>query len=117
MAFIAQELLIHAHSEQETFYKALEASETTAEEALHGKKEHQEIEDQINLILDSKVFGAPWEKEVEQLKGMVDHHVKEEENTIFKKAKKILSDDEAYALKEKMHYLKRKLVKTMEKTT
>ncbi|AUH74281.1 hemerythrin domain-containing protein [Legionella sainthelensi] len=112
---IAQELLVHAHSEQETFYRALQLFETTKENAVHGKKEHKEIEEQINLILHSQEFGASWVKKVEKLKEIVEHHVKEEEGAIFTKAQKVLSKEDAYDLKEKMHYLKQYLLLSLKK--
>lgn len=103
---IAQELLLHAESEQETFYKKLERHATTKEEGLHGEKEHKEIEDQINKISREKPNSAAWTKGVNKLQDLVEHHVKEEEGPIFKKAKKIFSLEEAYRIKEEMHYLK-----------
>ncbi|WP_454783558.1 hemerythrin domain-containing protein [Legionella sp. WA2022007384] len=114
VALIAQELLIHAHSEQETFYKALKHYDLTKEEATHGKKEHKEIENQIKLILHSTEYGAPWVNKVNKLKRIVEHHVSEEEGTIFDKAKKVLSREEAYDIKEQMHYLKQQLFLSLQ---
>lgn len=113
-AMICQELVIHADSEQDTFYKALENHETTKDLASHGKKEHQEIEDQIRKIQETKGVDAAWKKKVTKLKDLVEHHVREEEGPIFRKAKKVLSDEEAYILKEKMHYLKMQLLRGIE---
>ncbi|STY30237.1 Alr3199 protein [Legionella wadsworthii] len=115
VSLICQELLVHAHSEQETFYKALKNYDTTQDEANHGYKEHKEIEDQIGLILHSKEFGSSWIKKVEKLKEIVQHHVHEEEGTMFSKAQKVLSDEEAYVLKEQMHYLKQHLLLSLQK--
>lgn len=115
VALITQELIVHAHSEQETFYQALKKFDLTKEEVLHGQKEHKEIEDQINLIVNSKEFAASWVKKVEKLKEIVDHHVKEEEGAIFKHAKKVLSKEDAYIIKEEMHYLKQSLLLSLKK--
>lgn len=114
---IAQELLVHAKSEQEMFYKALEPHFESRPEVLHGIKEHAEIEDQIIVVLDSKNMASGWQKNVEKLKDLVTHHVKEEERDIFKEAKKVLSDEEAYELKEKMHYLKQDMLRRLEKVS
>lgn len=114
VALIAQELLIHAHSEQETFYEALKHFSSTKDDASHGKKEHKEIENQIGIILHSKEFGAAWVKNVKKLKEIVQHHVKEEEGTIFRKAQNVLSDEEALELKEQMHYLKQQLLLSLQ---
>lgn len=110
ITMIMKELVLHNHSEQDTFYKALEKHYESESEALHGRKEHAEVDEQIKLIADSMSFGAAWEKKVFKLKEMIDHHVKEEESDVFKKAKKVLSDEEALALKEQMHYRKGQLL-------
>ncbi len=113
VALIVRELMVHAHSEQETFYKALEKHPETKEEAEHGEKEHKEIEDQITIINNSK--GKKWVDAVYKLQDIVEHHVKEEEGAIFRKAKLVLSDEEALALKEQMHYLKGSFLNWLEK--
>lgn len=107
---IAQELIVHAQSEQKTFYEALKQFDLTRDMATHGQKEHQEIEEHIGLVRDSREFGAPWIKKVNQLKELVDHHVQEEEDDIFKQAKTVLSEEEACRIKEQMHYLKHHLL-------
>ncbi|MCE3044744.1 hemerythrin domain-containing protein [Legionella sp. 16cNR16C] len=113
VTLIAQELLVHAHSEQETFYKFLAQHPSTRELAEHGKKEHVEIEEQINIVNHS--WGSEqWVQAVLKLKEIVEHHVKEEEGEIFKKAKKVISDKEAIIIKEKMHYLKGKFLLWLE---
>ena len=114
---IAFELTAHAEAEQATFYKTLEQYAESRDEALHGVKEHQEIEDQIAAIVNAKEYGSAFIKKVEKLQKLVEHHVHEEEHNVFKKAKKVLSDYEAYVIKEQMHYLKEQLKRSMEKST
>ncbi|MCC5013881.1 MULTISPECIES: hemerythrin domain-containing protein [unclassified Legionella] len=116
VALIAQELLVHAHAEQETLYRRLAEHPQTNEIALHGEKEHREIEDQINKVIQSKVSGKNWEKAVLKLKEIVEHHVREEEGELFNQAKKIISSRQAVVIKEKMHYLKGKFLLWLEKT-
>lgn len=115
MALIAQELLIHAHSEQETFYDILKQFEQTKDMATHGQKEHKEIEDKIALILHSNEHGSQWVKKVKELNELVEHHVSEEEGDIFKQAQKVLSAEDAYVIKEKMHYLKQRMLLALKK--
>ncbi|MFC3909424.1 hemerythrin domain-containing protein [Legionella dresdenensis] len=114
VAMIFQELMVHAHSEQETFYKVLLQYPETREVSLHGEKEHQEIERQITIINNS--LDKHYVNEVLKLKEIVQHHVKEEEGKIFNKAKKVISEQEAIVLKEKMHYLKGKFLLWLEKS-
>lgn len=111
---IADELLVHAHSEQETFYRVLKKYYESEEAAFHGQEEHEEIEQQIALIRSSTSQGNAWEKRVLKLKDLVEHHVKDEEGKIFKKAKKVLSDEETIAIKEQMHFLKMKMMRKIK---
>jgi hypothetical protein len=109
VAMIIEELYVHAESEQATFYKALEQFRTTRDIALHGKKEHYEIEElmsDINLHMEDT---RAWNKKVLKLKKLVEHHVKEEEGKMFRKAKKVLLEPQPFVIKEQMHYLKSKL--------
>lgn len=110
MAMIAQELIVHAESEQKTFYKALQNDSENEEDIFHAEKEHKEIEEKINLILHFKSKNASWKKHVMALKELVEHHVNDEEGKIFKEAKKVLSDEDAIIIKEQMHYLKGELL-------
>jgi hypothetical protein len=103
---IIQELSLHAHTEQDTFYKALEQYPESKDAALHGVKEHAEIDAMIDKILPIDEPTKEWENDVLELKKLVEHHVKEEEGKIFDKAKKVLSKEQTYIIKEQMHYLK-----------
>ncbi|KTD45603.1 DNA nickase [Legionella rubrilucens] len=109
-AMIARELLVHAKSEQETFYKALERHAAAKEDIQHARKEHKDIEDKIHAIMTPAKVTAKWQDAVKALQDLVEHHVKEEENTLFDEGKDRLTEGEACALKEKMHYLKQKLL-------
>ncbi|MFJ1270241.1 hypothetical protein ACD661_17000, partial [Legionella lytica] len=44
VALINKELRVHAHAEQEIFYKTLEKFPETQDIAQHGEKEHGELE-------------------------------------------------------------------------
>jgi hemerythrin superfamily protein len=105
-----QELTVHAISEEETFYKILEQHRQSQKEALHGEKEHQEIKDKLAEIMGMQNANSALDEKVKELKKLVDHHVSDEEGKIFKEAKKIIPQDEALILKEKMHFLKGKIL-------
>ncbi|MBA4697593.1 MAG: hemerythrin domain-containing protein [Legionella sp.] len=115
ITMLCNELLAHAESEQMTFYRVLEQDPLTKPLAIHGKREHQDIEDHIRYILNAKSFGVSWQSRVKKLQDVVSHHVKEEEGAIFRKAKKVLSEKDAAVIKEKMHYLKENLLRKLQK--
>lgn len=107
---ICKELLIHAIAEQETFYAYLKNEAETRDEIIHSEKEHDQIKNQILEILTTKNITKAWEDKVIELMKIVKHHVKEEENDLFPKAKKVISDYEAYVIREKMHDYKEKIL-------
>jgi hemerythrin superfamily protein len=115
VAMIIQELYVHAESEQATFYKALEQFQTSREIALHGEKEHHEIEVLMDDIISHMEDTRAWNKKVIKLKKLVQHHVKEEEGKMFRKAKKVLLQPQPFVLKEQMHYLKSTLKNKLAK--
>ena len=103
---IKQELLLHAETEQETFYAALENEEETEEEIEMAEEEHEEVKMMLNRLTSMSPESDRWLILFGQLKQAVEHHVKEEEEMIFPKAQEILSDDEAEELAEEMDMLK-----------
>ncbi|MBA2649299.1 MAG: hemerythrin domain-containing protein [Legionella sp.] len=108
--FIADELLVHAKSEQETLYKFLEEHSENKGEALHGWKEHEEIEKLIKTFDHQTLPENTLIIQVEKLEKLVRHHVIEEEGVLFRRARKVLSAEQSYAIKELMHDLKHQLL-------
>ena len=105
-----KELTVHALSEEETFYKILEQNSKSRKEALHGEEEHQKIKNKLAEITKIQHANKSLDNKVQELKKIVEHHVSEEEGKIFSEAKDILTKEEAYILKEQMHYLKGKII-------
>ncbi len=103
---IKHELLLHAKTEQDTFYKALEDKKPTKERIEEGEEEHQEIEKYLKKLSNLKFNSEEWIEQFGEFKHSVTHHVHEEEDLIFKKAKKVLSDKKAEELAVEMDELK-----------
>src|SRR5215204_560588 len=81
--FIYKELTLHAESEQKTFYKALDKTKKSKEEAEHAIEEHKEIKDILRKLKKPKINDELWLIHFGELKSIVEHHVKEEETEIF----------------------------------
>ncbi|MBA3662022.1 MAG: hemerythrin domain-containing protein [Gammaproteobacteria bacterium] len=107
---IRNELTIHAKSEEATFYKALEKHAESLPDTRHGEKEHVGIMNKLAEIDMHKQISNTMKKLILELKQLVEHHVSEEEGKLFKDAKKVLTDKEAYILKLQMHDYKEKLL-------
>ena len=106
---VADELLLHAETENATFYAALKKHEETAELIGHAQKEHAEIKDYITKINSLSIESEKWLEQFGEFKHSVTHHVKEEEGDIFAKAKKVLSSEQAKQLAIDMEALKGEL--------
>jgi hypothetical protein len=114
---ISLELFIHAKSEENTFYKKIEAHLEYKKDINHGKHEHEDIFKLLEEINAMTTVNEAWKKKVLELKEQVEHHVKEEEGKIFSDAKKIFSEDEAWILKEQMHDDKEKILEKLASET
>lgn len=83
---ICDELTVHARIEEEIFYPALQGVVPAAmlDEA---KSEHQEAKDLIARIEQLPAAGPDLDALVERLARAIEHHVKEERDGIFPKAR------------------------------
>src|SRR3989338_8473243 len=103
---IQHELLLHAETEKETFYAALEDEDETEERIEEANEEHEEIKGFMKKLSKMSADNGKWMELFGEFKHAVEHHVHEEEERIFPKAKQILSDEEAEQLAEDMDRLK-----------
>lgn len=106
---IVKELTLHSETEQATFYKAITKTVKGKEEVSHAKDEHKDIKNAISKILGLKTNTSEWYIAFGELKAIVEHHVEEEENEIFKTAKKILPKSRVETLTEEMEELKEEM--------
>ncbi len=107
---IKTELTLHADTEEKTFYKAIEEAtraKPVEEKMEHAHHEHDEIREYLAKLSGLDVKEEAWIETFGEFKHSVAHHVEEEEEDIFEKAKKYLSNDEANALAKEMDALKK----------
>lgn len=85
---ICAELTVHATIEEEIFYPALrEALPDTADVLDEAQAEHQEAKDLIAQIEALGRADAQMDELVAQLNTAIEHHVKEERDELFPKAR------------------------------
>lgn len=81
-------LVLHATVEEEIFYPAVrEAASETADTLDKAEVEHASLKDLITQIQDMDPDDALYNAKVIVLGEYVDHHVEEEEGTVFVQAK------------------------------
>lgn len=109
---IKMELTLHADTEEQTFYKAIEdatRSKQVEEKIEHANHEHDEIREYLEKLSTTSVSDELWLETFGEFKHSVTHHVEEEEGEIFEKAKKYLSSQEAKDLAKQMDRLKKQV--------
>ena len=88
VAQICLELTAHAQVEEEIFYPEVQAALRDKELVPEAKVEHQSIKDLIASVEGVDPYGEDYDAKVKVMSEWVKHHVKEEQNEMFPKAKK-----------------------------
>lgn len=84
---ICTELTVHAQVEEEIFYPALRTAIKETDLIAEAEVEHQSAKDLIAQIMAAEVVDEEFDAKVTVLGEYIDHHVKEERNEIFPKAR------------------------------
>ncbi len=106
---IRMELTLHAEAEEATFYTAI--VELTQSPAIslqmdHAEHEHNDMRHLMQVLADTPISSEFWMEKFGELKHAVEHHVQEEENDIFAKARVLISPGDARQLGRDMEQLK-----------
>lgn len=94
-AALKKELEAHANAEEQVFYSVLLAEPDGQDKARHSVTEHKEMNDLIADLEDTDMSTGGWLTKFKDLRHKVEHHVDEEEEEVFARARKLLSDKEA----------------------
>lgn len=111
---IALELKAHTTIEEEIFYPAFrEAGKREQLQMYHeAKEEHRAVD---SLVLPDLLATDPGTVEfagrVKVLRELLEHHIEEEEEEMFKQARELLSEEELTALGEAMKEKKMEVMK------
>ncbi len=109
---LKSELDIHANIEETILYPALEKADETRDITLEAFEEHRLVK-QLLAELDSMGKDEEqWTAKFTVLKEQIEHHVEEEETDMFKKAKKLFSEEEAEALGQRLEAAKSEPLKS-----
>lgn len=84
----------HAKGEEETLYARLMAVEPSREIALEGVQEHRVVATLLAELRAMTTHGDTWLAKFKVLKENVEHHVEEEQDEMFAKARQVLSQAE-----------------------
>jgi hemerythrin-like domain-containing protein len=88
VATICHELTVHTTLEEEIFYPAFKAALKDKELVPEANVEHASVKDLIAQVQDKEPSGEDYDAKVKVMGEFVKHHVKEEQNEMFPKARK-----------------------------
>jgi hemerythrin superfamily protein len=101
------ELVAHERMEEEVFYPPLRENKKTHDIVLEGYQEHHVADLIMDELLDMPVDAEMWQAKAKVLKENIEHHIEEEEDEMFKKARKVLSEEELERLGARMEAVKK----------
>ena len=107
-AQLKSELDIHAKIEETILYPVLEKADQTHDITLEAFEEHRIVKQLLSELESEPKDAEEWTAKFTVLKENVEHHVEEEEGDMFKKARKVLSDEELEALGARLEEAKGK---------
>ena len=107
MDHLRTELVAHERMEEEVLYPRLRDEQKARDEVLEGYEEHHVADVILDELLDVPPETDLWKAKVKVLKENVEHHMDEEEDELFKKARAVLDRDELERMGERMERIKR----------
>ena len=89
---IKRDLTPHMRGEEKYFYPALKEKEGNKEDVLEAVEEHHAAKLLLNELDDMSPDEERWDAKASVLQEMIEHHIEEEEDTIFEAARDTLSE-------------------------
>ncbi|MGJ8547130.1 MAG: hemerythrin domain-containing protein [Sulfitobacter sp.] len=84
----------HAAAEEETFYSKLISKTWGQDAARHSVHEHQQMDDIMEELNEMDMSSSGWLTRFKTLKHDYEHHMDEEENEVFERAREVIPVDE-----------------------
>lgn len=111
-AKVHQEMKVHEAIEEEILYPALKEHAKAKEIVLEGYEEHDVVDRLMGELAEMPVEDEAWGAKLSVMKENVEHHIEEEEDEMFSKAREVLDKDELNELGDKMAARKKELEAT-----
>ena len=84
----------HGAAEEETFYSKLMSKTWGQDSARHSVHEHQQIDDLLEELRDMDMAEGAWLQKFKTLRHDYEHHIDEEEDEVFSRAREVIRKDE-----------------------
>ena len=84
----------HAAAEEETFYSKLISKTWGQDAARHSVHEHQQLDDLMEELNEMDMSSPGWLTKFKTLKHDYEHHIEEEEDEVFTRARKVVGEEQ-----------------------
>lgn len=88
------EIKSHSAAEEETFYSKLISKTWGQDAARHSVHEHAQIDDLLDELNEMDMSSGGWLTKFKTLRDEYEHHMEEEENEVFARAKKVIGAEQ-----------------------
>jgi iron-sulfur cluster repair protein YtfE (RIC family) len=109
LAKLKQELTVHEAIEEEILYPALIEFAKTKDITLEAFEEHHVVDMIMSELESTPVEDETWAAKLTVMKENLEHHIEEEEDDMFKKARQVMDEAELKELGERMSARKAEL--------
>lgn len=109
LAKLKQELTVHEAIEEEILYPALIEFAKTKDITLEAFEEHHVVDMIMAELEQTPVEDETWAAKLTVMKENLEHHIEEEEDDMFKKARQVMDEAELEELGERMSARKTEL--------
>ena len=106
---LKQELTVHEAIEEEILYPALIEFAKTKDITLEAYEEHHVVDTILAELEQTPVDDETWAAKLTVMKENLEHHIEEEEDDMFKKARQVMDEAELEELGERMNARKAEL--------
>ena len=105
-ATLRREMETHERIEEQIFYPALKQHPKARDIVLEGFEEHHVVDEIMGELGETDVTDETWAAKFKVMKENIEHHIEEEEEEMFPKARRVFDKDEIEALGDRMLELK-----------
>ena len=95
-------LTVHETIEEEIFYPALKSHPRAKDIVLEGIEEHNVVDNLLGELTDLASSHETWSAKATVMRENLEHHIEEEETSMFVKARQIFDRSELEALGKRM---------------
>ena len=111
---IKREMTVHEQIEEEIFYKELRGHAKAKDIVLEGIEEHNVVDTIMNDLEITEPDDEYWPAKFKVMKENIEHHIGEEEETMFPIARKVFDADELEELGTRMEKMKRQAMSSLQ---